>query len=82
MCIINRPVAYFNYMYQQLWGKEFDMSTPNRKWSPVAFANVMQWLLWTVILPNKHLIPSSVQAQKGDEALVRRGDKHFLAKWH
>lgn len=36
------------------------MSTLNRKWSLVAFEYVMQWLLWTVILPNKHLTPSSV----------------------
>lgn len=47
-------------MQRQLWGKEFEMSTHNRKWSLVAFEYVMQWLLWTVILPDKHLTPFGV----------------------
>lgn len=57
------------------------MSTPNRKWSSVALAYVMQCLLWTVILPDKQQIPSGVQAQEEDEAMVKRGDKPFPAKW-
>lgn len=41
------------------------MSTLNRKWSLVAFEYVMQWLLWTVILPNKHPIPVCAKAESG-----------------
>ena len=41
------------------------MSTANRKWSLVAFKYVIQWLLWTVILPNKHLTLVCARTESG-----------------